>query len=279
MDADQVLRLELQGRGIESVSELDDHDVVRLGLSYAIWLPRESFIHSPWLAPFAVRKIRIRTDPNAPGPARDLWGFPDSLGRFTDDNSLIKGVVRGRRAVGRWSPYGDAKLATGLVCCHVWPNTTGDPSLFSFVPNLVWLPRSLAGYSDAHFTKKEAHPLHFALRIVSASRYAQVRPLVGRAQTDDAWSKLETPAATTDTGEGTEVSDGARVAASAAARTQRVLRFLDDLASGDLPRRRLSRRYHAGIGSRIDTTLPAVQSFVAESDLTALAESLRSATS
>ena len=279
MDADQLLRLELKTRCVDDFRELSDENIVALGLRYAIWLPRETYMTSPWIAPFAVRKIRIRSDVNAPGPARDLWGFPDSLGRFTDDNSLIKGVVRGRRTIGRDSPYGDCKLSTGLVCCHVWPSTTGDPLLFSFVPNLVWLPRSLAGYSDAHFTSREPHPLHFALRDISAQRYAAITPVVGSSLAQEAWSRLRAEDAGTVTDFGVELSDSHRVSMAASVRTARVIRFLDDLLGGNLPERRVSRRYHAGIGSRIDFSLPAIQSFVPAADLRELLNQLQSSVS
>lgn len=164
MDADALFQAELHRGGEGDVGELTEDEIVELGLKYAIWLPARTYLETPWLAPFAVRRIRIRTDLNAPGPPRDLWGFPDSAGYFTDDNSLIKGVVRGRRVDGSQSPYGENRLSTGLVCCHVWPGTTTNPLLFSFVPNLVWLPRSLAGFSDAHFRTRDPHLLHFALR-------------------------------------------------------------------------------------------------------------------
>lgn len=278
MDADALLASELHQRGVAEVGELPDDEIVELGLRYAIWLPLQSFIQTPWLAPFAVRRIRIRTDVNAPGPPRDLWGFPDSLGYFTDDNSLIKGVVRGRRVEGSASPYGQEKLSTGLVCCHVWPATTSDPLLFSFVPNLVWLPRSLAGFSDAHFRVRDPHPLHFALRAIGVERFISVAPKVGAERVTTAWQRLianpelhlrqpDHPAS--------ELSGAETISRAANRRIERVVDFLTELDAGRLPQRRVSRRYHAGIGARIDQTVPAVQSFVSPLTLRSLRDDLQ----
>lgn len=113
MNADDLLWLELAQRGAMDIGELSSDDIVDLSLRYSVWLPLDTYARSPWLAPFAIRKLRVRTDSNVTGPPRDLWGFPDSYGRFTDDNSLIKGAVRGKLVQGPRSPYGTAKLSTG----------------------------------------------------------------------------------------------------------------------------------------------------------------------
>lgn len=278
MDADALLASELYRRGVAKVGELSDDEIVELGLRYAIWLPVQTHVETPWLAPFAVRRIRIRTDVNAPGPARDLWGFPDAHGHFTDDNSLIKGVVRGRSALGMRSPYGDLKLSTGMVCCHVWAGTTADPLLFSFVPNLVWLPRTLAGYSDAHFRARSPHQLHFALRAASSARFRSSVPMVSQARVEHAWQGLDHEhdfLAEVADPEYTELSGGRAISTAATTRTKRVLQFLDEVSAGGRPARRVSRRYHAGVGARIDTGVPAVQEFVELDRLSDLSGTLR----
>lgn len=241
-------------------------------------MPIETYTKSPWLAPFAIRKLRVRTDPHVSGPARDLWGFPDLHGRFTDDNSLIKGATRGRVVQGKWSPYGASKLSTGMVCCHVWPNSTGDAELFSFVPNLVWLPRTIAGLSDAHFKHREPHRLHFALREISVSRYKPHPTAVGADRARQAWEKLPSEVSNAHWAV-SEMSGGDRLAKAALVRTSRVIEFLDEIEAGRLPQRRVSKRYHAGVGARIDLSLPAVQSFVSARDLRMLANDLKASIS
>lgn len=273
-DPNVLVRSELAARGVESPGDLDEEDLIDLALRYAVWLPLPVFQGSPWLAPFAVRRIRRRTDPHVPGPPRDLWGFPDELGRFTDDNSLIKGAIRGRTTDSPDAPYARSKLTTGFVCCHVWPTTTSNPLLFSFVPNLVWLPSSLAEYSDAHFTHKSPHALHHVLRDVSASRFLPYTPHVGAARSVRAWDALD-PRTSKVTG-GVELADPTRIMNTALVRTVRMITFLEPLIRGELPLRRFSRRYHAGSGSRIDATVPAVQSFVTLDALLDLLEDMRS---
>lgn len=239
---------------------MDDEDLVKLALRYAIWLPRSVYQRTPWLAPFALRRVRRRTDPNAPGPIRDLWGFPDSLGRFTDDNSLIKGTIRGRTVLSSDGPYAKHRLGTGFVCCHVWPMTTSDPLLFSFVPNLVWLPSSLAAFSDAHLSSQSPHRLHHVLREVSASRFLAYEPNVGSSRARRAWRLLDPRPG--DFRPGLELAEPDQIASASLTRTRRMIAFLAPLVDGALPPRRFSRRYHAGLGARIDTSVPPIQSFV-----------------
>ena len=77
-------------------------------------------------------------------------------------------------------------IGKGLICCHVWPATTTNPLLFSFVPNVVWLPRSLAGYSDAHL-EGPPHLAHEVLKATAIRRYPTASPDVGRARAGEAW--------------------------------------------------------------------------------------------
>ena len=150
MNADVLFQETIQSMGYSLVSDIESDKLVELALKFAIWPSVSTYEDTPWLAPFAIRSVRVRVEPNAPGPKRDLWGLPNELGYFTDDNSLLKSLVLRRFLSPNDNPYGGAKISSGLVCCHIWPDTTGSPLLFSFVPNLVWLPKSLAPFSDAH---------------------------------------------------------------------------------------------------------------------------------
>ena len=137
IDGDALLGAELSLRGISALADLSTGEIVELVCRYAVWLPVETYLRSPWLAPYAVRRIRSRLDPLAPGPKRDLWGFPDERGYFSDDNSLIKGVVNNLRVNCDQSPYGDRPIGKGMVCCHVWAGTTGNPLLWR-QPHWPW---------------------------------------------------------------------------------------------------------------------------------------------
>jgi hypothetical protein len=272
LDPNALIRAEVARRGVHSANELGEEDLVELALKYAIWMPASVYQRSPWLAPFAVRRIRRRVDPNAPGEIRDLWGFPDQLGRFTDDNSLIKGALRGRKAASPDTPYARHTLTTGFVCCHVWPTTTADPLLFSFVPNLVWLPSSLAEFSDAHFSNRSPHLLHHVLRDVSASRFLPHAPRVGIERSARAWDRLD-PRLNKISG-GVDLAEPDRIVSTALARTARMITFLEPLLTGEVPTRRFSRRYHSGAGSRIDSSVPPIQSFVGLDALRDLSEDM-----
>lgn len=275
-DPNALVRAELVARRVEHPAELREEDLVELAVRYAVWLPVSVYQASPWLAPFAVRRVRRRVDSNAPGPARDLWGFPDEHGRFTDDNSLIKGAIRGRTASTSESPYASRKFSTGFVCCHVWPTTTADPLLFSFVPNLVWLPSSLAQFSDAHFANRSPHLLHHVLRQVSATRFLRCEPAVGVARSNRAWERLNPQLGAG--GVGVDLAEPNRIVDAALGRTARMIAFLEPLVAGEVPGRRFSRRYHAGLGARIDLSVPPIQSFVPQDALNDLLVDLRAAT-
>jgi hypothetical protein len=265
VDADRVLWSELTERGITDIGQLSPDEIVELALRYAVWVPVDTYLHAPWLAPYAVRKIRIRTDPRAPGPKRDLWGFPDQNGYFTDDNSLIKGVFRNRSVESASSPYGSAKFATGLVCCHVWAGTTTEPLLFSFIPNLVWLPRTLAPFSDAH-QAGPAHVLHHTLKCVSTDRYRTIEPVVAAPRAHNTWRLLQADDITLGVvPRQNEFVVGDKLVNLVNTRLRKLEMFLIATLDDAAPRpSRFSKRYHAGVGARIDSTVWPVQQAVSE---------------
>ncbi|MDA2989674.1 MAG: hypothetical protein O2815_11410 [Actinomycetota bacterium] len=262
IDAEQVLWSELAGRGVSHVRAISDNDIVDLVSRYALWIPLDTFSAAPWIAPFAVRKVRIRTDPRAPGPRRDLWGMPDEDGYFTDDNSLIKPVVQ-RLNTSSSSPYKGSQVTRGLVCCHLWPSTTTDPLLFSFIPNLAWVPKSLASYTDAHM-QGPPHRAHYALRSAARARYEALIPLVGQERVRRAWQAL--PADLQTNGHDNtnhEVLAGRKISDLATKRVGRMISFLEATLDGTAPLpNRFSKRYHAGVGPRIDRSVWPVQEAV-----------------
>ena len=142
----------------------------------------------------------------------------------------------------------------------------------------MWLPRTIAGLSDAHFKHREPHRLHFALREISLSRYKPHPTAVGADKARQAWEKLPSEVSNAQWTV-SEMSGGDRLAKAALVRTSRVIEFLDEIEAGRLPQRRVSKRYHAGVGARIDLSLPAVQSFVSARDLRMLANDLKASIS
>lgn len=257
MDADEQLTLELQRRKRASLLDLSPKEVVELGLEFAVWIPAQSYLRAPWLAPYAIRKARVRLDSGAPGPKRDLWGLPNEQGLFTDDNSLIKAVPLKRRLSPEDGPFGAGAISSGLVCCHIWAGTTAEPLLFSFIPNLVWLPKSLAPYTDAHNTDTP-HLLHESLKVASMRRYQSVSPLIAEERVSQAWRLLPEPDVQSSWGAvhkspQIELADADAVWRLAQMRTKKFVRFLQATLEGERPRR-FSKRYHAGVGPGIDSS-------------------------
>ena len=262
MDADAHFLSSINRLGFSSLEEMSENQLVDLALKFAIWPSITTYCDTPWFAPFAIRRIRVRVEPNAPGVKRDLWGLPNESGYFTDDNSLIKSLILNRPLSPETNPYGKSRITRGVVCCHIWSGTTTSPLLFSFVPNLVWLPRSLASYSDAHAAAKP-HPIHNALKQISIERYGSI---VRNLRVESAWQLLEPPALlslkqTTQT----EIADDGKISDLVKKRVNRITDFLEATldADSEMPRR-FSKRYHAGIGKGIDKSVWPVQSWLTE---------------
>lgn len=262
MDADAHFLGFINRQGISSLEEISDDHLLDLALTFAIWPSIATYCETPWFAPFAIRRIRVRVEPNAPGEKRDLWGLPNESGYFTDDNSLIKGLIRNRPLSPETNPYGGSRITRGVVCCHIWPGTTTSPLLFSFVPNLVWLPKSLAGYSDAHSASKP-HPIHDALKQISIERYGSI-VLNGRVK--KAWQLLEPPALLSlNQITQTEIADDGKISDLVKKRIKHMTDFLEATlkADSEMPRR-FSKRYHAGIGNGIDKSVWPIQKWLTE---------------
>lgn len=131
----------------------------RLVASLGIWFHPDLYRQIPILLPFARRDSTCRKNCNK--EHIEQWGSPDKEGYFRDDNSLIKSIPKG---LAIRSPlkdiYGDKKIGTGFVACHVWrilernkkegvvTLTTQNPLVYSFIPNLVWLPKQVAKLTD-----------------------------------------------------------------------------------------------------------------------------------
>jgi len=257
VDADAHFLASIKTLNHSSLAEISPSRLVELALRFAIWPSISTYHDTPWLAPFAIRRIRIRLEPNAPGSKRDLWGLPTADGYFTDDNSLIKSLALRRPLLPEKNPYGKSVISRGLVCCHIWSGTTTSPLLFSFVPNLVWLPKSLATFSDAH-SNAEPHPIHNALKKISMERYGLVH---ANSRVARAWQLLDPPTPQfLNHFEATELADDGKITNLVKQRVHRMIHFLEATLDSDteMPRR-FSKRYHAGVGSGIDKSVWPVQ--------------------
>ena len=118
-----------------------------------------------------------------------------------DDNSLIKSLPNSLMvASSRNSTYRGRVIGTGFVASHVWrtlnPEVSSasgaayDPFTYSFVPNLVWLPGSIAGLTDRIDS--------FAQRYIQALSWKIYRSYPLTSEVDEvvreSWARLPLPA-------------------------------------------------------------------------------------
>jgi hypothetical protein len=174
----------------------------RLFTALGVWFSPKVYASCPILLPFAVRDPNCR--PRKKGDT-DEWGAPDSMGRFRDDNSLVKGLPRSLAIRSPRNPiYHGRKLGNGFVACHVWRIKTGggselssrDPDTYSFVPNLVWLPTQVAKLTDREGSFAQAY-----LQALSSKIYKRVEvPHQLSSLVERSWGKLPVPQGIPDNG-------------------------------------------------------------------------------
>jgi hypothetical protein len=168
-----------------------EETVTHLILRLAIWWSPAAYAAFPVLVPWAVRDRSCRYDA---GP--EAWGSPRDDGHLRDDNSIIKKLpLTAVVAAPEDHPYRGRKVWRGFTACHVWRDLPAgrvsgeDPWLYSFLPNIVWMPTPLAPLSDRHgsFTQRLLQTMSYQIfraTVVSPS----VKPYV-----DKAWEKLPAP--------------------------------------------------------------------------------------
>jgi len=117
-----------------------------------------------------------------------------------DDNSEIKGLHRSLKvATSRIGTYRGRSLGKGFVASHVWRTpplqrsdmllAARDPLTYSFLPNLIWLPSSVAGLTDREGSFAQRY-----LQALSSKIYRNVQvsePL--RSLATEAWERLPSP--------------------------------------------------------------------------------------
>jgi hypothetical protein len=158
--------------------------VRRLG----IWWSPQTYSRMPVLTPWCVRDRSCRYDQ---GP--ESWGAPLPSGYLRDDNSIIKKLPLPLLIDAPSDhPYAARKAWRGFTACHVWRDLSSgvvageDAWLYSFVPNLVWLPRWMAPLSDRQGSQTQA-----LLKRISLSLFRKVPTAPGvREFAERSWDRL-----------------------------------------------------------------------------------------
>ena len=171
----------------EEINGLIETLLSRLG----IWWSLDAYGVMPVMTPWCVRDRSCRYDQ---GP--EEWGAPRADGYLRDDNSIIKKLpLPVRVAAPPGHPFGGRPPWRGFTACHIWRDLSGgriageDPWLYSFMPNLIWLPSWLAPLTDRHDSPTQA-----LLQRTSYERFRQA-PVEHNVQSyvDRSWSLLPRP--------------------------------------------------------------------------------------
>jgi len=160
---------------------------VRFILDLSIWIDPKSYVKLPIFEPLAYR------DQNAQGPP-DMRGKANPLTAFlVDDNSMIKNYAQGKVVSSKKIQYYDGrKISEGFWACHIWDRledntlTNTDNCLFSFIPNIVWLPKELSRLTDHVPIIKDV------MKQLSIQLYGQLKLPNQALQSivDESWEKL-----------------------------------------------------------------------------------------
>ena len=160
-----------------------------------VWWSPDVYAALPVIVPWCIRDRTCRYDQ---GP--ESWGSPRSDGYLRDDNSIIKKLPLSLIINGpEGSPYRGQKPWRGFTACHIWRDLPGgdlagaDPWLYSFVPNLIWLPSWLAPLTDRQGSEVQA-----VLQRTSDALFRDMQiPELVSSYVETAWNKLPSPSAGT----------------------------------------------------------------------------------
>jgi hypothetical protein len=220
----------------------------------SVWWDPKVYAECPVLLPWAVRDPKSRGNKSKGLP--DEWGSPNSAGYFRDDNSLVKGLVKALSVRGPAGGYMTGqRLGLGWVAAHIWRDNSGDvlasrdPRLYTFTPNLVWLPRQIAKLSDV-----EGGPVQAALKSISRALYRPTQPVGAKhAIAEKAWSYLadeQNPKHAIDLERLSYFDEPEKTIAMRQKRTKEVVDALISLESGGrLTKKVVSGRYTSGLPS------------------------------
>ena len=217
----------------------------------SVWWDPRVYIACPVLLPWAVRDQSCRGD--AANGIPDQWGAPNENGYFRDDNSLVKGLVKALDVLGPRDGYMTGKrLSDGWVASHIWrKNKSADlasrnPHLYTFVPNLVWLPRQISKLSDV-----EGGPVQLALKSISYQLYREASVSGSQHRiAERSWAYLDRPevSSTVDQSRLSFFGDVTHTLQLRQRRTASVVSALEAINRGEaLGSKVLSRRYSEGL--------------------------------
>lgn len=151
-DGENVIYHYIQKNMLTNNNDFSKELVQRLITDLSIWLPVNLYKKCPILLPYVIRDLTCR-----PNKGREeAWGSPNEKGFFRDDNTLIKGIPRGFLIESKiTASYHNKKMGKGFVASHIWRKLQGMDLLasefyktYSFVPNLVWLPKQISKLTD-----------------------------------------------------------------------------------------------------------------------------------
>ena len=156
-----------------------------------IWWSPQGYGQLPAMVPWCVRDRSCRYDQ---GP--ESWGAPRNDAYLRDDNSIIKKLpLTCVVSAPSGHPYRGRKPWRGFTACHIWrdlPDGTlagADPWLYSFMPNLIWLPSWLAPLTD-----RQSSEVQRTLQRTSIALFRKVQvPSQLRPYAEYGWSRLHKP--------------------------------------------------------------------------------------
>lgn len=184
-------------RGMQGAGDIcaSSQDFVELtyGLiqKLGVWWAPDAYRRLPVMVPWCVRDRSCRYDQ---GP--ESWGAPRDDAYLRDDNSIIKKLPLTCLVTAPTDhPFQNRKPWRGFTACHIWrdmPDGTlagADPWLYSFMPNLIWLPTWIAPLTD-----RQSSEVQRTLQRTSFALFRQVavRDTL-RPYADYGWSKLQAP--------------------------------------------------------------------------------------
>ena len=170
---------------LQKVVALEDdtfssHLIGRLIIDLSIWFPPSLYRSLPIFLPYCLRDPSCRSSGL---DGKDEWGSANAEGYLRDDNSLLKGVSHGLKVSSPgFNHYHRQCLMKGFVASHVWREVVMDgkqtlasrhPRLYSFIPNVAWLPVQISKLTDREGSYAQKVFLALATQIYKPSRHGE----------------------------------------------------------------------------------------------------------